>query len=151
MIVVQYSMSFVIRLLFVSSLFIISHPLAFVKRFFKLFSSFLQILSDSLSRLSAACILYHSRFRLSRGFSNFFQVFCGSFFGSARSLVDSLYSISHQVNFVKSFFKLFSSFFDLLLVFPLSLRQLRYCTTSSQACQYLFDSFCLFVYYNQPP
>ena len=39
MIVVQFSMSFVIRLLFVSSLFIISHPLAFVKRFFELFCS----------------------------------------------------------------------------------------------------------------
>ena len=101
--------------------------------------------------LSAAYLLYHIRLPLSRGFSNFFQVFLRFLFGSARSLVDSLYSISHQVNFVKSFLKLFWVFFDFKFAFPLSLRQLRYCTTSSQACQYLFDSFCLFVYYNQPP
>ena len=84
--------------------------------FSNFFQVFLQFLSDLLSRLSAACILYHSRFRLSRGFSNFFSSFLRFFFGSARSLVDSLYSISHQVYFVKSFLKLFWVFLTCCLL-----------------------------------
>ena len=61
--------------------------------------------------LSAAYLLYHIRLPLSRGFSNFFQVFFAVPFGFAFPLVGSLYIISQPLPFVKGFFKLFSSFF----------------------------------------
>jgi len=80
MIVVQFSMSFVIRLLFVSSLFIISHPLAFVKRFFKLFSSFF---CSSFRICFPACrqpVYYITAASVCQGvFQTFFKFFCGSF------------------------------------------------------------------------
>ena len=111
MIVVQFSMSFVIRLLFVSSLFIISHPLAFVKRFFKLFWSFLRLLSDSLPRLSAARILYHIRFRLSRGFLNFFQVFL-QFLSVPLILSWTAWILYHSQSALSSAFSNFFQFFS---------------------------------------
>ena len=142
MIVVQFSMSFVIRLLFVSSLFIISHPLAFVKRFSKLFFKFF---CRPFRICFPACrqpVYYITAASVCQGvFQTFFKFFLRFLFGSARSLVDSLYSISHQVYFVKSFFKLFSSFFNLLFALPLSLRQPDYYITPSPACQYLFAIF----------
>ena len=117
MIVVQFSMSFVIRLLFVSSLFIISHPLAFVKRFFKLFSSFFAVPFGFAFPLVGSLYIISQPLPFVKGFFKLFSSFSRFLFGSARSLVDSLYSISHQVNFVKSFFKLFSSFFWLIVCF----------------------------------
>jgi len=141
MIVVQFSMSFVIRLLFVNSLFIISHPLAFVKRFFKLFSSFFADPSGFAFPLVGSLYIISQPLPFVKGFFKLFPSFLRFLFGSTRSLVDSLYSISHQVYFVKSFFKLFSSFFDLLFAFPLSLRQPDYYITPPPVCQYLFAIF----------
>ena len=61
---------------FLSSLFIISHPLAFVKRFFKtFFKVFFLTGLRLLGSVSATCLLYHFRFRLSRGFSKLFLSF----------------------------------------------------------------------------
>jgi len=141
MIVVQFSMSFVIRLLFVSSLFIISHPLAFVKRFFQTFLSFFADPLGLAFPLVGSLYIISQPLPFVKGFFKLFPSFLRFLFGSARSLVDSLYSISHQVNFVKSFLKLFSSFFDLLFDLPLSLRQPDYYITLTPTCQYLFPIF----------
>ena len=69
--------------------------------------------------LSAACLLYHIRFRLSRGFSNFFQVFFADPFGSAPRL--SAACILYHKRFALSrgfsnFFEVFSTSFSFVLL-----------------------------------
>ena len=150
MIVVQFSMSFVIRLLFVSSLFIISHPLAFVKRFFKLFSSFFAVPFGFAFPLVGSLYIISQPLPFVKGFFKLFSSFLRFLFGSLRSLVDSLYIISQPVHFVKSFFKLFSSFFRFRFAFPLPFGQLVYYITSFLDCQYLFESFFSFIQHRQP-
>ena len=72
----------------VGSLFIVSHPLAFVKRFFKTFLRFFDLF--------------------------FFEVrFC-----DRRLFRDDFVIISHPVSFVKRFFKLFLKFFQTRLPEP---------------------------------
>ena len=74
-------------------------------------------------------LLYHIFSSLSRGFSNFFQTFFKVFLNFlvelSRSdfLFESLFIISHSLEFVKRFSKLFSKFFELFCDF-LSFRAL---------------------------
>ena len=70
-------------------------------------------------------LLYHIFSSLSRGFSNFFQSFLNFLVKLSRSdlLFESLFIISHSLEFVKRFSKLFSKFFELFCDF-LSFRAL---------------------------
>ena len=70
-------------------------------------------------------LLYHIFSSLSRGFSNFFQSFLNFLVELSRSdfLFESLFIISHSLEFVKRFSKLFSRFFELFCDF-LSFRAL---------------------------
>ena len=89
-------------------LFIIPHPLEFVKRFLKSFSTFFQeLFSTVFPRCGSARLLYHTASRLSRGFSKVFSTFFVIFFGAVSqgvSLADSLHIIALLPPFVKRFF-----------------------------------------------
>ena len=99
--------------------------------------------------LSAACLLYHIRFRLSRGFSNFFQVF-------SRTLSDQHPACRQPVYYITSaslcqevfpnFFQVFSTSFSFVL---LSRGQLRYYIIHITLCQLLFSTFFIFVQLSQ--
>ena len=75
MIVVQFSMSFVCDPPLFSSLFIISHPLAFVKRFFKLFSSFFADPFGFAFPLVGSLCIISQPLPFVKGFFKLFQVF----------------------------------------------------------------------------
>jgi len=82
----------------VGSLFIISHPLSFVKRFFKSFLNFFRSLFVEVrGRTSLALKLASCDRRLCSG---------------------DFYIISHPISFVKRFFKSFLNFFQPLLQDP---------------------------------
>ena len=97
--------------------FIISHPVRFVKRFFKSFLNFFLFLSTVpvviVTVLSATSLLYHFRDLLSSGFLNFFS----SFFVTSRP--QSLSSaVSSTAPLLYHFFSPMSiPFFNLFRVF----------------------------------
>ncbi len=106
--------------------------------FLKFFSRFL---SDSQPRLSAACILYHTRFRLSRGFRKLFSSFFAvPFRFRSLSRGQPVYYITASP-LCQVLFQTFFSFFDFRFVFPLSLRQPDYYITTILFCQCLLESF----------
>ena len=98
-----------------------------------------------IRRFSAACLLYHISLPLSRGFSNFFQVFL-------QTLSDLLSRLSAACVLYHSHFRLsrgfsnFFKFFCLLFAFPLSLGQPVYYIIPPLLCQYLFSRFFIFVH-----
>ena len=91
-------------------------------------------------------------FKFKRIFGVFFSTFVVVQFSMSDSLsplVDSLYIVSHQVPFVKWFFKSFLFSFSeprcFLCLSVASRWQLSYYITSPLPCQLLFDTFCHFV------
>ena len=64
-----------------------------------------------LAAFSAACLLYHIRFPLSRGFLKLFLSFFLDRFAIAWLCLSDSFIISHPLSFVKRFFKTFLSFF----------------------------------------
>ena len=115
-----------------SSFSILSHRLRFVKSFFKIFSIFIfELVFRDFS--ATAYLFYHIEFRLSSFIFDFFKSFfrlprfqtftnlrsipvCRAAFSFALglSLCDSLSIISYLIGFVKSFFHVFSTFFNFI-------------------------------------
>ena len=148
MIVVQFSMSFVCLCDISQCLALGAQPvyyITFASVCQEVFQTFLKFFCGSFRFRSPACRqpVYYIilSFACQGVFQTFSKFFSTCFQSVVRSLADSLFIISQPFPFVKSFFKLFSSFFDFLFALPLSLRQPCYYTTSHSPCQYLFLTF----------